>query len=93
MNSPMDYAERIDSGTLNVGMVDEGSGWAQDVVNCLLNKGWEPMPPPFGFNKAATIRYLVKDGRSVSFLTTSFMGTFTEIKLGTQGTEFTGFGN
>ena len=93
MNTPMDYAEKIDSGTLNVGMVDEGSDWAMEVTNCLLDKGWETMPAPFGFKKAATIRYLVKNGRSVSFLTTYFMGTFTEIKLGTQGTEFTGFGN
>ena len=39
MNSPMDYAEKIDSQTLNVGMVDEGSDWAMEVTNCLLIMG------------------------------------------------------
>ena len=91
MNSPMDYAEKIDSGTLKTTQVDEGTDWVRQVITELICKGWEAAPAPFGFNKAATIHYLVKEERSVSFLTTYFMGTYTEIKQGTRGKEFRGF--
>ena len=90
-NNPMDYAEQIDDGTLRLNQVDEGTDWVQQVVEELLGMGWKVAPAPFGFKKAATIRYLVKDGKSVSFLTTYFMGTYTQIRLGRQGKEFTGF--
>ena len=91
MSNPMDYAEEIDSGTLKTTQVDEGTGWVQEVIDELSDKGWQAEPAPFGFNKAATIHYYVKEERSVSFLTTYFMGTYTEIRPGTRGKEFRGF--
>jgi len=91
MSNPMDYAEEIDSGTLKTTQVDEGTDWVREVIDELSDKGWRAAPAPFGFNKAATIHYYVKEERSVSFLTTYFMGTYTEIRPGTRGKEFRGF--
>lgn len=83
-------ANDIDEGVFYSRSFDHGTVFHQHVVARLLTLGWSFGESPVGFAKPATITYMIKGERSVSLLTTFFMGTFTEIRTQRRGEEFTG---
>ena len=91
--SAKELADRVNEGSFHRQMFDYGNRWNECVTMHLKNLGWQISDPRMGFDKPALINYLVKDGRSVTLLTTAFMGIFTEVTVADAGKEFTGLGD
>jgi hypothetical protein len=91
--SAKELADRVNEGSFHRQMFDYGNSWNECVTMHLRELGWKVGDPRVGFQKPALINYLVKEGKSVTLLTSYFMGVFTEVTVQTEGKEFTGLGD